>query len=244
MNSIILAAGMGTRLKNFTNDKPKALVRVADKTLIEYVIGMATRTSPDKIIIVTGSGHAQVKDFVEHKYHDGKIMIVENANYKKGNLYSLQEALALVKGSFFLFNVDHVFSKQFMLATLDLSRNAEFFTVFCDNLKAIELDQMKVLEKNGQMIAISKKLTDYNTGYSGLDYCPETALHIFKSAVSRAGQSAGDNAVKEDAINHLVMADQQVRAVDISGFNWFEVDTPEDLALAEKMIYQTADNWL
>lgn len=244
MNAIILAAGMGTRLKDLTTDKPKALVKIADKTLIEYVIDLAMFADCEKTIVVTGSGHDLVRSFVERKYGIDNIVIVENKNYKKGNLYSLQAALPFVSQGFFLFNVDHVFSKQFIQEALNLSRLTEIFTIFCDNQKKIVPDQMKVLEEKGRLQIISKKITNYNTGYTGLDYCPDQARENFLSAVHEASRNFGGGAVKEDAINCLVQAKRTVHVADVSGFDWFEVDTQEDLALAEKLICQTQSCWI
>jgi NDP-sugar pyrophosphorylase family protein len=65
MKTMILAAGLGTRLKPLTDKIPKALIKIKDKTLLEYVINALKNQGVDEIIINVHHYAQQVIDFVE-----------------------------------------------------------------------------------------------------------------------------------------------------------------------------------
>ena len=57
MRAIILAAGLGTRLRPMTDNTPKALIKVNDKPLVEYQIEYLKEKGIDEIIVVVGYLH-------------------------------------------------------------------------------------------------------------------------------------------------------------------------------------------
>ncbi|NLZ94608.1 MAG: NTP transferase domain-containing protein [Bacteroidales bacterium] len=74
MKSMILAAGLGTRLKPFTNSTPKALVPIFGKPVIEYVILKLKKQGFNEIIINIHHFGDQIIDFIESKnYFDIRI---------------------------------------------------------------------------------------------------------------------------------------------------------------------------
>ena len=68
MRAIILAAGLGTRLRPMTDNTPKALIKVKDKPLVEYQIEFLKENGIDEIIVVVGYLHEQF-DSLKEKYH-------------------------------------------------------------------------------------------------------------------------------------------------------------------------------
>lgn len=69
MKAMILAAGLGTRLKPFTNDTPKALVPILDKPVIEHVILKLKKQGFNEIIINIHHFADQIIDFIQSKNH-------------------------------------------------------------------------------------------------------------------------------------------------------------------------------
>ena len=105
-----MAAGLGSRLKNLTKNTPKALIEVDEKPLIEYAINFAKNVGVDEIIVVGGFCFSDLKKVVNKI--DSEIKILENQNYKKGNLYTFDVALKTINNSFLLMNVDHIYHKK------------------------------------------------------------------------------------------------------------------------------------
>ena len=86
MRAIILAAGLGTRLRPMTNNTSKALIKVKDKPLVEYQIEYLKEKGIDEIIIVVGYLHEQF-DYLKEKYN---VKLVLNDKYAEyNNFYSL-----------------------------------------------------------------------------------------------------------------------------------------------------------
>lgn len=75
MKAMILAAGLGTRLKPFTDDKPKALVQIGDYTLIEHTIFKLIENGFDEIVINVHHFSQMLISFIGSKKFDAKIYI-------------------------------------------------------------------------------------------------------------------------------------------------------------------------
>jgi MurNAc alpha-1-phosphate uridylyltransferase len=75
MKAMILAAGLGTRLKPFTNDKPKALVEVGGKTLLEHTINKLAESGFNEIVVNTHHFSQMVIAYLQRKDFGVKILI-------------------------------------------------------------------------------------------------------------------------------------------------------------------------
>ena len=102
MRAIILAAGLGTRLRPMTDNTPKALIKVKDKPLVEYQIEFLKGKGIDEIIVVVGYLHEQF-DYLKEKYN---VELVFNDKYTEYNnfysLYLVKEKLADSQNEWFL----------------------------------------------------------------------------------------------------------------------------------------------
>jgi len=79
MQAMILAAGLGTRLKELTSNKPKALVEVNGRTLLEIAINNLTKYGFDKIIINVHHFADLVKDYLDKNIFDAEIIISDES---------------------------------------------------------------------------------------------------------------------------------------------------------------------
>ena len=76
MNGMIFAAGLGTRLQPLTNDRPKALVEVAGKPLLEYVIRKMIAADVQRIVVNVHHYAEQIEAFLcERHFFDWDIVI-------------------------------------------------------------------------------------------------------------------------------------------------------------------------
>ena len=100
MDAIILAAGMGKRLKGLTNDKTKCMITINEVTLIERMLNQLDNLMLDKIIIVVGYKAEKLKKFIFTLNINTKIEFVLNDVYDKtNNIYSLFLAKDYLKDS-------------------------------------------------------------------------------------------------------------------------------------------------
>lgn len=78
LNGMIFAAGLGTRLRPLTNDRPKALVELNGKTLLERVIGRMKEVGVERLVINIHHFADQVKTFLrEHDNFGMDIVLSE-----------------------------------------------------------------------------------------------------------------------------------------------------------------------
>ena len=108
MKAIILAAGIGSRLRPLTNNIPKCLVEVNNKSIIEYQIDAYLEAKVEEIIIITGYLSKHLVEFIQKKYKSENIKFIENKNYNDtNNMYSLYLAK------------DYLLDKNFILSNAD-----------------------------------------------------------------------------------------------------------------------------
>src|SRR5690606_15301721 len=104
MIGVILAAGVGSRLRPMTNNKPKCLVTTAGKAILQYQIDAYREAGIDQLVIIVGYEGNAIRQYCKH-IKDIKITILENSDYEiTNNMYSLYLAKNHVEGSPFILN--------------------------------------------------------------------------------------------------------------------------------------------
>jgi choline kinase len=240
MQTVILAAGTGSRLKNLTTELPKALVPVAGKPLLAYAIRFAKEFGADDIIVVTGKFKEKVEAFLKRVAAPG-LRWIHNPQFLLGNLYSLGAARPWLQGDFLLMNIDHIYGQG--IARL-VRKQAQDLTAFCDQDRALGDDDMKVdLAVDGRLRAISKTLTTFQRGYVGMTFCGGSHLATYLESFDRVASRSGDKAVVEMILADLAERGQAPRVGDISGVGWLEIDTADERDRAEAAIRQDPDRY-
>ncbi|MBU1179861.1 NTP transferase domain-containing protein [Patescibacteria group bacterium] len=224
---ILMAAGMGVRLGVGTT---KALVEIEGRPLCYCAIDFLRAIGARRIIVIGGCDFEKLKNRVLE--YDPNIRVVENPDYRKGNLYTLLKVLPELDGSFLLCNTDHIYRR----AIADKVREQlDGIKIFCDFDRQLGDDDMKVWHDNFALRHISKQLTEFNGGYVGLTYCDKEKLDEYKKCTNELLAGGGDNLVVEDVVRKIAEAGE-VAIGDISGHGWIEVDFPEELEFAKKEI--------
>lgn len=101
MRAILLAAGLGKRLKPFTEAHPKCLVEVGGRTLLDRHLDELTRCELDELVIVVGHLHEQIRAEVERVSASRvtlPVRFVMNEHYQRGSVLSLWHARGDLKG--------------------------------------------------------------------------------------------------------------------------------------------------
>jgi choline kinase len=235
MQVLIMAAGLGSRLKDLTTATPKALIEVSERPLIDYALAFAKGAGADRRIVVGGFCHGDVAARVAKVAPDA--VIVENSEYRKGNLLSmLAGKRGLVDGSFLLMNTDHVYKPTIAKLVGDVCANATEITAFCDFDRTLGADDMKVqLDAQRRVAAMAKPLPTWDCGYVGMTFVPESRRHDYFAAAERVLTDKGDASHVEQILVELVRAQPPVIA-DISGHGWLEIDEPHERAHAEQVL--------
>ena len=229
--AIVLAAGLGSRLGNLTAERSKAMLELGGRSLLQRAIDFVAALGASDVIVVGGYRIEQVHSFVA-LLRDARVRVIENPRYDAGNLLSVLAALPHVRGSFYLTNVDHVFSAA--AAPRVLSSIGDDISAFCQFQRAFEADEMKVtVDASRNIRGIAKTLTRFDGAYCGLTHVPRTRLPDYLGAVERTHDESGDAAVAEQVLQSLADEGARVHAASLDGIAWCEIDTPLDLRRAQ-----------
>ena len=227
---VLLAAGMGTRLGELGGGLPKALFEVSGRKLLDRALDFAEHLGADERLVVGGFRF----DLVSAHLAAGRaaLRLLENRDYRIGNLRTLETALPHVTGSFHLMNIDHIYPPA--VAARILEQPGDEITAFCDFDRPLGDDDMKVkLDPSRRVSSIAKTLRAWDCGYVGMTYVPAAKLPRYRDAVAATRAEKGDPANVEQVLQRLADEGEPVSIGDISGIGWFEVDNAEDLARAE-----------
>jgi choline kinase len=233
MKAIVLAAGTGSRLGEITKARTKGMVPVNGKKLIDYLLDFFETEIFERIFVVGGFHYEDLKNHITNKKLKN-VVVIENKEYLKGNIFTLITALKeFSRDSFLITNVDHIYPH---IMFKKMKENFTDITAMCDFDRTLTDDDMKIkLRSNKYSIdKISKALNDFDCGYIGMTYVDKNKYNIYKDALDLALKKFGDKAVVENILQ--VLADNEATSpaiCDLSGFGWYEVDTIEDLRKAE-----------
>jgi NDP-sugar pyrophosphorylase family protein len=117
LNAMIFAAGLGTRLKPYTNSKPKALVELAGKTLLEHVILKLKKLGVDRIVVNVHHFADLIEEFLQENNNFGlDIRISDERNELLDTGGGLKKAreLFIPDAPILIYNVD-------ILSSIDLN---------------------------------------------------------------------------------------------------------------------------
>lgn len=234
MRAIVLAAGTGSRLGEMTKNKTKGMVTVNGKPLIDYLLDFFDISFFDEIIIVGGFSFEDLNRHIMQKSIEN-IRVIENKEYRKGNIFTLLTALkTFAHDSFLITNVDHIYPHSMFHA---MQKSFKKITAMCDFDRTLGPDDMKIkLDSDGTCIRdISKQLDEFDCGYIGMTYVDSTMESIYRDAAKKAVDRFGEKAVVENILHVLAGNPKTAPLIcDLSGFGWHEVDDENDLIKAEK----------
>ncbi len=242
MQAIILAAGMGKRLKELTQNNTKCMVKVNGVTLIDRMLHQIERVHLSRIIVVVGYEGQKLIDYIGTLGIQTPVVFINNPIYDKtNNIYSL--ALAkdwLSREDTLLFESDIIFEDSVLDALVSDPRD----TLALVDRYAPWMDGTCVKLGPGDEIVdfIPGKRFDFN---DTRDYYKTVNLYKFSRDFSRthyvpfleAYQAAlGENEYYEQVLRVIAMLDEPViRAKRLTGQKWYEIDDEQDLDIAESL---------
>lgn len=241
MKAIILAAGVGSRLRPLTDHTPKGLVRVGGRPILDYALEAFYRSGLQEVLVVTGHLHAQIEAHVK----DARLpcRTIYNPRYDTANnYYSLLVCEEALGGEPFVkVDSDLVFLPS-VLARL-LSAEADL-AIACDAGVALGEEEMKIQVDlaSGLVTGVSKKLepstcVGESIGMECVSARYSKALFDELRAMDAEGFTDG---YYEDAYHRLARrGGSDIRAVDVTGLPWSEIDDAADLERANALFEKT-----
>ncbi len=230
--TVILAAGNGSRLSAQRGELPKPLVRVAGRALIEHALDQAAAAGVEEAIIVTGKSADQMRAHLAQVDTPLKVTLVHNERYHDPNGVSLLCAAPYVTGPFFLQMADHVFAhpvlNQLNRVEGEVAEHCRLLVDF-HPVNLDEDDATKVRVAGHRISAIGKDVYPYDAVDTG---CFRLDARVFDALREVARTEAPSVTL---GMRRLI-AQGVFSAVALSGVRWTDVDTPEDYAKAEMLL--------
>ena len=225
MRAIILAAGLGTRLRPMTDNTPKALIKVNDKPLVEYQIEYLKEKGIDEIIVVVGYLHEHF-DYLKEKY--GVKLVVNQKYAEYNNFYSLYLVKDYLADSYVIDADNYLFKNMFRT---DVTRST-YFSVYLEDCEnewfLIYGDDYKV-----QDIIVDSKAGRILSGVSYWDKPTAEKIVGFIGKAYKSGDFINlywDNMVK-DNINELDVYVEELEPNSI-----YEIDSVKDYKKLEEIL--------
>lgn len=248
VQSIILAAGMGKRLKELTQNNTKCMVKVNGMTLIERMLTQLDGLKLSRIVIVIGYEGKKLVDYIGTLGIHTPIVYVENPVYDKtNNIYSLSLAKDyLSEDDTLLLESDLIFEDSVLDVLLSDPRETlalvDKYESWMDGT-CVKLGDDDSIESfiPGNRIRFDETRDYYKTvniykfsrGFSNTHYIP--FLMAYQAAL-------GENEYYEQVLRVITMLDEPViRAKRLNGQQWYEIDDIQDLDIAESIFAGNED---
>jgi len=239
VKALILAAGMGKRLKPITDRIPKTLIKIEDKPILGHILDNVKKCGIDDVVIVTGYKHGLIKNYVGDGSKWGlRVNYCYNKWYEKTeNILSVKLASnELLEDDFVLINADDLFSPLILYKLIESSGD---IVLAVDGEGTVGTEEMKVkTDGNGIIKGVSKKLNP-NESYGediGVMKFSVDGGKAFLNAINEIIENRGPFFYFQEALDYLTTKDYPITYVDIEDEPWIEVDDHFDLKWAKTPI--------
>ncbi len=248
MQAIILAAGMGKRLGEYTESNTKCMVPVNGTKLIDRALSQLSRLSLTRVVIVVGYEGQKLMDYLGNEYNGLKIEYIVNPIYDKtNNIYSL----ALAK--------DKMQEEDTLLLESDLIFEDGMLDLLVDNpFPNLALVAKYETWMDGTMVCIDSEKNIVNFipkaafNYHNVDeYYKTVNIYKFSKEFSSSkyvpfleaySKSVGNNEYYENVLRIITFLNSHdLKALPIGNLKWYEIDDKQDLDIAEALFAEEKD---
>lgn len=248
MQAIILAAGMGRRLGEYTKDNTKCMVPVNGVPLIDRLLGQLSRLKLDRVVIVVGYEGGKLVKHIGELYADLNIEFVENPVYSRtNNIYSLWLAK------------DYLQQDDTILVESDLIFDDVLLSMLIDNpFPNLALVSKYETWMDGTMVRIDsdcnivnfvpKDAFDYsNAGkyYKTVNiykFSKEFSTRKYVPFLEAYTKAVGNNEYYENVLRIIsFLNSSDLKALPVTNAKWYEIDDKQDLDIAEALFAEEKD---
>ena len=255
MQALMLAAGMGKRLGRYTKNATKCMVPVNGKTLIEYAIEALVKNNIKKMVIVVGYKSDVLINFIHSKFNESnlngmKIEFIENKVYDKtNNIYSLYMAKdAFCQDDTILLESDLIFKPE-IITKLIKSKDPNLAVV--SHFESWMDGTCTLLDEENNITGILDKAhfnwfetENYYKTVNIYKFSKEFAKTYYVPFLEAYQKAFGKNEYYEQVLKVLsFLSSSTLKGLPVPGDDWYEIDDPADLAIAETRFSKGKDKF-
>ena len=237
MIGVILAAGMAKRLRPLTDTKPKCLLEVGKRTLLERTVDAMRQAGIQEFLVVTGYRGEMIREFLTIHYPLSTIHYLDNIDYEhNNNIYSLWMACQKVRGCDFLLMDSDILCDPAAVVRIAQEQTSALAV----NRHELGEEEMKVVvDADSRITEISKTCRPEDAMGESVgiekitaDYSEALARELDQMIL----QEGLIDIFYERAFERLIPQGHTFKVVDTTHYFSYELDTPEDFQRAQEQM--------
>lgn len=248
MQAIILAAGMGKRLGEYTHNNTKCMLGVNGIRLIDRALAALKEVKVKRVVLVVGYKGQNVKDYVGTDYQGIPIEYVENPIYDKtNNIYSLYLAKDyMTEEDTLLLESDIIFAPSVIKKLVDDERPnlalVDKYESWMDGtVVTLDKDQKitRFIDKSGFDFS---EIHNYYKTVNIYKFSKEFSKKYYVPFLTAYSTALGDNEYYEQVLRVILhLRNAPLFALPLTGDLWYEIDDMQDLDIASGMFAPTEE---
>lgn len=236
-NAIILAAGVSRRLYPHTWKSPKCLLKIGNKSIIDFQLGALEKNGVSDITVIVGYYREMIREYLESSYPELNFNFITNHHYFETNTaFSLSMARDVMQSNpSLLMNADVLYPESLLEKVLKHPEG----NVLAVDIKKCGREEVKVIEGGeGTIIAIGKELIEEQClgEFIGVAKFSNGFNRDFSKKLENLVKSGGKTDYFEAAI-HPLLSKHRVVYADVSDQSCTEIDFLEDLEKARRLAH-------
>lgn len=238
-DAILLIAGIGSRLRPLTDERPKCLLEIGGAPLLVRLLSQLSSLGIERVVLATGYLSALVATVLKSFNGLPELVFAENRGYgQTNNAESLRLAMPHVQGRpFLLCDGDVLLRDASALSLLANDRRWNVLTMIARN--DLGEEEMKIISEGeeGRILRLSKKLEPaLCQGESlGLQKIGGETIAVLAERLEEMSDEERASSYYEDIFAVLIEAGHDFYALPVQAEGWTEIDTVEDLDDARRL---------
>lgn len=248
MQAIILAAGMGKRLGEYTQDNTKCMLIVNGVRLIDRTLEALHSVGVSRVVLVIGYKGQNVIDYVGTNYKGIPIEYVENPVYNKtNNIYSLYLAEDyLMEEDTLLLESDSIFDSSIVSKLVDDPNPnlalVDKYESWMDGTVVTLDDERRILRIIDKEHFRYEEINDYYKTVNIYKFSKEFSSKYYVPFLTAYSTALGNNEYYEQVLRVILhLRNAPLKALPLNGELWYEIDDVQDLDIASGIFAPTDD---
>lgn len=245
MNAMIFAAGLGTRLRPLTNDRPKALVEVSGKTLLQHQIEKLKSSGFEHIVVNIHHFGQQIIDFlatnnyfdIDIKISDERELLLDTGGGIKAAMkYFDNDDPVLIHNVDIISEIDlrQIYDSHNGVATLAINqRETSRYLLFDDQLQMKGWTNIKTGEVKPAGLTVERTV---NSSFVNLKKFAFTGIHVIDKSILPFLEARNEEVFPIMDFYISLCQQASVHGIDVTGQKWVDCGKPEHLETAKSII--------
>ena len=233
MKAVILAAGVGKRLWQVTQHRPKCLIEFGGKTLLQRYLESLASLGVQRADVVVGYKQEMIRAAVEGTTYGIKVSFLVNEQFHRGSISSLWMARTVLDDDVIVMDADVLFHREILRR---LVQSPYPNALLMDDSVKQTGEECMVVAEGGRVIALTKKMPSrYDLAGEGVGFLKvrhADTPHVVASLRTFVDRDAWQMEYEDALIGFF--REVKVGYEVIGGLPWTEIDFPEDIEKAER----------